>query len=117
MSDLRQPLVEGSALELADINTGEYVRFFSINLLVALLFLSYLLTPPLSQLPSMANRWSNDANQGSAFHKLVVLPTLAPHLARLYHPPGTLAHAAARAELAGPSAQGASYIFIFLASG
>jgi hypothetical protein len=36
-----------------------------------------------------ANRWSNDnPHQGSAFHKLVVLPTLAPQLARPYQVPG-----------------------------
>lgn len=30
-----------------------------------------------------ANRWSiDDENPGSIFHELVVLPTLAPHLAR-----------------------------------
>ena len=31
----------------------------------------------------------DDPTQGSAFHELVVLPTLAPHLARPYHVPGT----------------------------
>lgn len=36
------------------------------------------------------NRTRNDTpTQGSAFHELVVLPTLAPHLARPYHVPGT----------------------------
>jgi hypothetical protein len=38
----------------------------------------------------MSNRWSlDDPNQGSAFHELVVLPTLAPELARPYNVPGT----------------------------
>ena len=33
-------------------------------------------------------RWSlSDPNQGSAFHELITLPTLAPHLARPYHAP------------------------------
>jgi len=31
----------------------------------------------------------DDPAQGSAFHELVVLPTLAPHLARPYQVPGT----------------------------
>ena len=30
-------------------------------------------------------RWTNDARQGSAFHELLVLPTLAPNLARPYY--------------------------------
>ncbi|KAG1782520.1 hypothetical protein EV702DRAFT_1192190 [Suillus placidus] len=35
------------------------------------------------------NRWSNDVpRQGSAFHELVTLPTLAPHLAQPYQVPG-----------------------------
>ncbi|KAF8958305.1 hypothetical protein BDZ97DRAFT_1923759 [Flammula alnicola] len=34
--------------------------------------------------PRCSNRWTqDDENLGSIFHKLVVLPTLAPHLARL----------------------------------
>jgi len=48
----------------------------------------------------MHNRWSNDdPNQGSAFHELVALPTLAPHLARPYHLPGTPEYMAAQANL------------------
>jgi len=48
---------------------------------------------------SMASRWTNDnPNQGSAFHELVVLPTLAPQLARPYHAPGTAEHLANRLE-------------------
>ncbi|TFK59276.1 hypothetical protein BDN72DRAFT_865284 [Pluteus cervinus] len=35
------------------------------------------------------NRWTPDGPQGSAFHELVILPTVAPHLARPYQPPGT----------------------------
>ena len=36
------------------------------------------------------NRTRNGTpTQGSAFHKLIVLPTLAPHLAHPYHVPGT----------------------------
>ena len=31
----------------------------------------------------------NDPIQGSPFHEIVVLPTLAPHLARPYRVPGT----------------------------
>lgn len=31
----------------------------------------------------------DDPNQGTTFHELVVLPTLAPHLARPYRVPGT----------------------------
>ena len=41
---------------------------------------------------SYPNRWSNnDPRQGSAFHELVVLPTLAPQLARPYVVPGSAA--------------------------
>jgi len=62
----------------------------------------------------MANRWSNDnPNQGSAFHELVVLPTLAPHLSRPYHPPGTPTHAASQAALTAPPPQGMYHIFPF----
>lgn len=32
--------------------------------------------------PKRANRWSHDGQPGSYFHELVVLPTLAPQLAR-----------------------------------
>jgi hypothetical protein len=35
------------------------------------------------------NRWSIDGNPGSVFHELVVLPTLAPHLARPDYLDGT----------------------------
>jgi len=45
----------------------------------------------------MAARWNNDPRQGSAFHELVVLPTLAPQLARTYHIPGTPEYHAAEA--------------------
>jgi len=31
--------------------------------------------------PKRANHWSHDGQPGSYFHELVVLPTLAPHLA------------------------------------
>lgn len=41
---------------------------------------------------SYPNRWSNnDPHQDSAFHELVVLPTLAPQLARPYVVPGSAA--------------------------
>ena len=35
------------------------------------------------------NRWSIDGNPGSVFHELVILPTLAPHLARPDYLDGT----------------------------
>lgn len=39
---------------------------------------------------SMPNHWAlDDPNQGSAFHELVVLPTLAPELVHPYAIPGT----------------------------
>jgi hypothetical protein len=40
-----------------------------------------------------------DPNQGTAFHELVVLPTLAPELARPYHFPGTPEYIATQAPL------------------
>ncbi|KAF8868520.1 hypothetical protein CPB84DRAFT_1857570 [Gymnopilus junonius] len=53
----------------------------------------------------MVNRWSkDDPKQGSAFHELVILPTVAPQLARPYHLPGTPEFHAAQAELAHQSA-------------
>jgi len=39
----------------------------------------------------MPNRWDNSPNTGSAFHEIIVLPTMAPDLARPYQVPGTLA--------------------------
>ena len=42
-------------------------------------------------------RWTNDTQQGSAFHELLVLPTLAPNLARPYYTPGTPEYHAAEA--------------------
>jgi hypothetical protein len=39
----------------------------------------------------MPNRWDGNPNPGSAFHELIVLPTLAPDLARPYQVPGTVA--------------------------
>jgi len=45
----------------------------------------------------MATRWNNNPRQGSAFHELVVLPTLAPQLARPFFVPGTPEHHAAEA--------------------
>jgi hypothetical protein len=40
-----------------------------------------------------------DPHQGSAFHELVLLPTLAPELARPYYVPGTPEYLAAQAIL------------------
>jgi hypothetical protein len=38
----------------------------------------------------LPNRWSNNvSHQGSAFHEIITLLTLAPHLARPYQVPGT----------------------------
>ncbi|PPQ76057.1 hypothetical protein CVT26_005439 [Gymnopilus dilepis] len=52
----------------------------------------------------MSTCWSkDDPKQGSAFHELVVLPTVAPHLAEPYHVPGTPDFQAAQAELARQS--------------
>jgi len=45
----------------------------------------------------MATRWTNDPRQGSAFHEILVLPTVAPHLARPYYTPGTAEYHAAEA--------------------
>jgi len=45
----------------------------------------------------MAACWNNDPRQGSAFHELVVLPTIAPQLARPYYAPGTPEYHAAEA--------------------
>jgi len=45
----------------------------------------------------MAARWNNNPRQGSAFHELVVLPTIAPQLARPYYAPGTPEYYAAEA--------------------
>ena len=45
----------------------------------------------------MATRWDNNPSQGSAFHELVVLPTVAPQLARPYYIPGTPEYYAAEA--------------------
>ena len=45
----------------------------------------------------MATRWDKNPSQGSAFHKLVVLPTVAPQLARSYYIPGTPEYYAAEA--------------------
>jgi len=45
----------------------------------------------------MAADWNNNPHQGSAFHKLVVLPTVAPQLVRPYHVPGTPEYYAAEA--------------------
>jgi hypothetical protein len=48
----------------------------------------------------MSNRTTlSDPHQGSAFHELVLLPTLAPELARPYHVPGTPEYLAAQATL------------------
>ncbi|KIL54227.1 hypothetical protein M378DRAFT_19111 [Amanita muscaria Koide BX008] len=44
---------------------------------------------------ALPTRWSNESPQGTAFHEIVVLPTLAPQLAREYHFPGTPEHAQA----------------------
>ena len=53
----------------------------------SLIFFSSLASTELSMAQT---RWSlDDPNQGSAFHEIVVLPTLAPHLARPYIVPGT----------------------------
>ena len=41
----------------------------------------------------------SDPHQGSAFHKLVLLPPPAPELACLYHVPGTPEYLAAQATL------------------
>jgi hypothetical protein len=46
---------------------------------------------------SMATRWTNDPRQGSAFHEILLLPTVAPHLARPYYTPGTAEYLAAEA--------------------
>lgn len=40
-----------------------------------------------------------DLHQGSAFHKHVLLPTLAPELAQPYYVPGTVEYVAAQAAL------------------
>jgi hypothetical protein len=39
----------------------------------------------------MPNCWDNNPNPGSAFHELIVLPTVAPDLVRPYQVPGTVA--------------------------
>ena len=41
--------------------------------------------------------WTNDPHQGSAFHELVILPTLTPNLACPYYTPGTPEYYAAEA--------------------
>ena len=47
-------------------------------------------------MPASANLWSNNTpHQGLVFHELVVLPTVAPHLAWEYHVPGTLEYTVA----------------------
>jgi len=60
-------------------------------------------------------RWTNDPRQGSAFHELLVLPTLAPNLARPYYTPGTpeyhAAEAARRQEAAAEGNAGMSLVF------
>jgi len=61
-------------------------------------------------------RWTNDTRQGSAFHELLVLPTLASNLARPYYTPGTPEyHAAEAARRQGAAAEGnpgISFIFV-----
>lgn len=47
----------------------------------------FILTP--SRNLVMPNRWGNGLRPGSAFHELIVLPTVAPELARPYYLPGT----------------------------
>jgi hypothetical protein len=70
---------------LLDINTAGMYSDFSVPLTHSNLLRSFASTQH-----SMPNRWSlDDPNQGSAFHELVVLPTVAPELVRPYVIPGT----------------------------
>ena len=66
-----------------------------------------------------SQRWTNDnPNQGSAFHELVVLPTLAPQLARPYHAPGTAQYVTAHAnrldEVNGMAAPPRKFSFLYM---